>query len=109
MSGTPRPRPGTGPCPDCRERVLFALAVNGDLVALSTGQDGPWAVRWDITDTPRCRRVPADYQPRKGEHRFRPHPWSCKALARVRAIGSAPSLRPAITAPRPVPRRASAR
>jgi hypothetical protein len=109
---TSRPRPGLGDCPDCAERVLFALMATGELLALSTGPDGPWVVRWDITDTPRCRRVPDDYQCRSGEHRFRPHAWSCKALARVRLIGSAPSARPRRPS-RPVtpatPRRANAR
>lgn len=96
---TPRPRPGTGPCPDCLERVLFALLPSGDLVALSNGKDGPWAVRWDITRTPRGRRVADDYRPVEGEHRFRPHSWTCKALAPVLAIGSAKSVR----SRRPVP------
>jgi hypothetical protein len=83
MTDTQRPRPGTGPCPDCQERVLFALTVTGDLIALSTGADGPWAVAWDSTNTPRGRRVGPGYQPRDGEHRFNPHAWSCLALATV--------------------------
>lgn len=90
---TSRPRPGLGDCPDCEERVLFALAATGLVIALSNGSDGPWVVRWDITDTPRCRHVDYDYQAPKGEHRFRPHAWSCPALARVRLIASAPSMR----------------
>jgi hypothetical protein len=104
---TPRPRPGTGPCPDCHDRVLYALLPSGDLVALSNGKDGPWAVRWDVTKTPRGRRVTDDYRASEGEHRFRPHSWSCRKF--VRQIGSAPSARsrrPARTTER---REASAR
>lgn len=101
-----RPAPGIANCPDCDERVLFALAATGDLIALSNGKDGPWAVRWDITDTPRCRRVADDYRPREGEHRFRPHVWSCPALAPVVPLQAAPSLRPRPARP-DAPRRAA--
>lgn len=103
---TPRPRPGTGPCPDCLDRVLYALLPSGDLVALSNGKDGPWAVRWDVTKTPRGRLVPNEYRTAHGEHRFRPHAWSCRAL--VRSIGSAKSARSRRllrVAPAPAPQR----
>jgi hypothetical protein len=89
------PSAGIGNCPDCGERVLFALAVTGDLIALGNGSDGPAAVRWDITGTPRVRHVEPGYRPREGEHRFRLHARSCPALAPVVAITAAPSLRPA--------------
>jgi hypothetical protein len=88
---------------------LFALLVTGGLMPLSNGKDGPWAVRWDITRTPRGRRVADDYRPAEGEHRFRPHSWSCKALAPVLAIGSAPSARRRPVRPETTTRRASAR
>jgi hypothetical protein len=84
---------GIGDCPDCDVRVLFAMDAHGELVPLDEGRDGPVAVRWDITDTPRVRPVNPDYKPREGEHRFRLHRDSCSALARVRQIGSARSIR----------------
>jgi hypothetical protein len=98
---TDRPRPGIGGCPHCGVRVLFALAVTGDLVALDEGRDGPVAVRWDCTRTPRVRRVPPAYRPGDGEHRFRLHNDACIGLAPVVSIGRAPSLRrrPARSAP----------
>jgi len=103
-------RPGLGNCPDCEERVLFALAATGDLIALSNGSDGPCVVRWDVTDTPRVRHVDYDYQPPAGQHRFRPHAWSCRAIAgaEFRPIGSARSARarrPLRVAPAPAPQR----
>jgi hypothetical protein len=107
MTDTPRPRPGTGPCPDCGVRVLYALTAAGDLVALSTGADGPWAVAWDMTGTPRGRRVDSRYQPRHGEHRFHPHAWSCTALATVTDLAAERRQRRHPEAA--IPRRASAR
>lgn len=74
---------GIGDCPDCHVRVLFAVDVAGDLVPLDEGRDGPVAVCWDRTDTPRVRHVRPDYRPCEGEHRFRLHRDSCAALARV--------------------------
>jgi hypothetical protein len=108
MTDTQRPRPGTGPCPDCNARVLFALTVTGDLIALSTGADGPWAVAWDSTDTPRGRRVDPGYQTRDGEHRFHPHDWSCAALATVSDL-AAERLQRRNPRPAAIPRSASAR
>lgn len=84
---------GLGDCPDCHVRVLFAVDVNGDLVPLDTGQDGPVVVRWDCTDTPRVRPCPLGWRKPDGidEHRFRLHRDSCAALARVVPLRPAPS------------------
>lgn len=94
---------GIGDCPDCHVRVLLAVAVDGGLVLLDEGADGPVVVRWDCTDTPRVRLCPPGWRKPRGidEHRFRLHRDSCKALARVREIGSARSMRlPALAAER---------
>lgn len=91
---TERPRPGLGGCPDCGLRVLFALNVNGDLVALDEGRDGPVAVRWDCTGTPRVRPVKPNYRPKEDEHRFRLHNRSCIALASVVDLAAVRQLRP---------------
>lgn len=99
---------GIGDCPDCHVRVLFAVDADGGLVPLDEGQDGPVVVRWDCTDTPRVRLCPPGWRKPRGidEHRFRLHRDSCKALARVRDIGSARSTRRPAAAER---RAASAR
>ena len=80
MSGT---YPGLGGCPHCGLQVLFALHATGELVALDEGGDGPVAVRWDCTGTPRVRSAPFWLRMREGESRFRIHNDGCIALAPV--------------------------
>jgi hypothetical protein len=87
--------PGFGCCPECSGRVLFALAVTGDVMAFDAAfEDGPFVIGWDITQTPRCRPVSPSGRTREGEHRYAPHNFACPALAPVVSITTAPSLRP---------------
>lgn len=104
---TERPSPGLGGCPECGIRVLYALSAAGDLIALDEGQDGPVAVRWDRTGTPRVRPVKPGYQTGDGEHRFRLHSRSCIALAPVADLAAERDRRRC--RPDPGRRRASAR
>ena len=76
--------PGFSCCPDCGGRVLFALDVAGGVIAFNAAfDDGPWAVVWDVTSTPRCRETGPRARLREGEYRYAPHRDSCAALARV--------------------------
>ena len=104
--------PGFGRCGGCQERVLFALAVSGEVLAFDAAfEDGPWAVAWDITRTPRCRPVARPGHAREGEYLYRQHAATCTAfVGPVAAV--TPMARPLRrrTAPRVTPRRtASAR
>lgn len=93
MTSTSSPRPGFGTCTACRKPVLFALAVAGDARAFDAAfDDGPWAVRWDVTGTPRCRTAGPDGRVAGDEYRYQDHAATC-GLADVREIGSAPSAR----------------
>jgi hypothetical protein len=75
-------RPGFGRCSDCRKRVLFALAVSGDVIAFDAAfEDGPWAVAWDCTRTPRCRPRGKSGDIREGEYLYRQHAAACPASA----------------------------
>lgn len=102
------PSPGFGRCPECREPVLFALAVSGDVLSLDKAWDGDGThvVAWDCTGTPRLRPVAG--QASLGEHLFTRHVLACKALAPVRPIATALSLRRPVR-PASTPRRANAR
>jgi hypothetical protein len=106
MSGT---YAGLGGCDHCGLQVLFALAVDGELIALDDGEDGPVVVRRDCTGTPRARRVPLLYRLAEGETRAGLHNDACIGLAPVVAIGRAPSLRRRRPAPDAGRRRISAR
>lgn len=76
--------PGFGRCPDCDERVLFALAATGDVIAFDAAfEDGPWAVRWDCTRTPRCRPVGAPEAIHLGDYLYERHALACPARATV--------------------------
>lgn len=88
------PSPGFGRCPEreCREPVLFALAVTGDVLSLDKAWDGgTHVVTWDCTGTPRVREAAG--QASLDEHLYTRHVLACKALAPVAAIGSAKSVR----------------
>jgi hypothetical protein len=100
MSGT---YAGLGGCDHCGLEVLFALDVDGNLIALDEGVNGPWAVREDCTGTPRVRRAPlwlADGELRAGRHND-----ACIGLAEVVSISRAPSFRRSAW---PVPERRAA-
>jgi hypothetical protein len=74
--------PGFGRCGACRKRVLFALAVSGEVLAFDAAfEDGPWAVAWDITRTPRCRPVGRKHAVREDEYLYRQHAEACTASA----------------------------
>jgi hypothetical protein len=104
--------PGFSRCGACRKRVLFALAVTGEVIAFDAAfEDGPWAVAWDCTRTPRCRPRGKSGAVREGEYLYRQHAAACPATAEPVATVT-PMTRPLRrrTAPRPIPRRtASAR
>jgi hypothetical protein len=73
--------PGFGRCRDCKGRVLFALAVTGEVIAFDAAfEDGPWSVAWDITRTPRCRPVGKSGHVRDGEYLYRQHAVACPAV-----------------------------
>jgi hypothetical protein len=94
--------PGFGLCPECSGRVLFALAVTGDVIALEYDYDrvDVLAVDWDCTRTPRVREVGPTGYIRLTEHRYRMHRDSCPALAPVTSLVRARERRQAV--PRPV-------
>lgn len=76
--------PGFGRCADCRKRVLFALAVTGDVISFDAAfEDGPWAIAWDITRTPRCRPVGASGSIRDDEYLYERHAVACPVRASV--------------------------
>jgi len=100
-------RTGFGRCAGCDTPVLFALAVTGEVLAFDAAfEDGPWAVAWDCTRTPRCRAVGKSGRIREGEYLYRQHEAACAAVAEpvapVMPIGQARSRRV------PAPRRAAA-
>jgi hypothetical protein len=100
-------RPGFGKCRDCRKPVLFALAVSGDVISFDAAfEDGPWAVAWDCTRTPRCRPRGKSGDIRDGEYLYRQHAAACVASAGPVAT-VAPMTRPLRrrSVPRPIPRR----
>jgi hypothetical protein len=105
--------PGFGRCPDCRKRVLFALAVTGDVISFRAAfEDGPWAIAWDCTRTPRCRPVGKSGRIRSDEYLYERHALSCPARATVADLGAERLMRRRPMAPRrnaPARRTASAR
>jgi hypothetical protein len=102
MSGT---YVGLGGCDHCGLEVLFALDVDGNLIALDEGVSGPLAVRVDCTGTPRVRRVSLAYRPGEDERRAGIHNNGCIGLAEVVSISRAPSFRRSAW---PVPERRAA-
>lgn len=73
--------PGFGRCGDCGDRVLFALAVTGEVISFDAAfEDGPWAVAWDITRTPRCRPLGKAGHVREGEYLYQQHAAACTAV-----------------------------
>jgi hypothetical protein len=93
--------PGFGRCPDCRRRVLFALAVTGDVIAfVAAFEDGPWAIAWDCTRTPRCRPVGASGAFRDGEYLYERHAVACPALGPVADLAAERLMRRRPVAPR---------
>jgi hypothetical protein len=91
--------PGFGKCPECSGRVLLALAVTGDVIALDYDYDrvDTLAVDWDCTRTPRVREVGPSGHTRPSEHRYRMHRDACPALAPVSSLARARDLRVAAT------------
>lgn len=97
--------PGFGRCSECREQVLFALAVTGDVIAFDAAfEGGSFAIGWDITGTPRCRPLELSRSAREGECRYDRHVLACPALAPV-----IPLTRRVRRHPEPERRHASAR
>lgn len=86
------PYAGIGGCDHCGLQVLFALDVDGGLVALDENRSGPVAVRTDCTGTPRVRRVPLWRSLADGERRAGLHNEACIGLAEVVSISRAPSF-----------------
>lgn len=67
------PSPGVASCPDCGERVLFALGDDLELLAVEPDDDGPLAACADATGDVRVRTLPPGGQFRLGEYLFAPH------------------------------------
>lgn len=88
-----RPYAGLGGCDYCGLQVLWALDIDGDLVAVDENRTGHVVVRRDCTGTPRARRVSLAYRLAEGETRAGIHNDACIGLAPVVSIGRAPSLR----------------
>jgi hypothetical protein len=94
-------RPGFGRCPDCNCRVLFALAVTGDVIAfIAAFEDGPWAIAWDCTRTPRCRPVGASSSFRGDEYLYERHAVTCPARVSVSDLSAERLMRRRPVAPR---------
>jgi hypothetical protein len=102
--------PGVAPCHGCGGSVLFAVpdGEDGTVVALDPDDRG-LLVAWEDAETARCRPVKATYQLALGEFLFRFHDPVCPALAPVRPIGMAPSVRSRRPVRTSTERRASAR
>lgn len=103
-------KPGFGLCPDCDGRVLFALAVTGDVISFRAAfEDGPWAIAWDCTRTPRCRPVGESRHIRDGEYLYERHALSCPALGSASDLTAERIMRRRVPAPRrsATPRRAA--
>jgi len=102
--------PGFGRCPECNGRVLFALAVTGDVIALDYDYDrvDVLAVDWDCTRTPRVREIGPTGYTRPSEHRYRMHRDACPALAPVTSLTRARDLRCPARSVGPARRTASA-
>lgn len=94
-------RPGFGRCPDCNERVLFALAVTGDVIAfVAAFEAGPWAIAWDCTRTPRCRPVGEFGSIRSDEYLYERHAVACPARATVADLSAERLMRRRPVTPR---------
>lgn len=93
--------PGFGCCPDCGGHVLFALAVTGDVIAFRAAfKDGPWAIAWDITRTPRCRPVGESRTVRDDEYLYERHALSCTVTGPVTDLAAERIMRRPAVAPR---------
>jgi hypothetical protein len=93
--------PGFGRCPDCNKRVLYALAVTGDVIAfIAAFEDGPWAIAWDCTRTPRCRPVGEFWSVRAGEYLYERHAVACPARLAVPDLAAERLMRRRPVAPR---------
>jgi len=98
--------PGFGRCPACNGRVLFALAVTGDVISFDAAfEDGPWAVAWDCTRTPRCRPVGPSGAVRGDEYLYERHALACPALGPVADLAAERLMRRRPAPPRRAPRR----
>jgi hypothetical protein len=102
--------PGFSRCADCGKGVLLALAVTGDVIAFDAAfEDGPWAIAWDITRTPRCRPVGTPGTGRRDEYLYERHALACPARASVTDLAAERIMRRRpVTARRPAPARRTA-
>lgn len=78
-------------CPDCQGPVYIAWDDDMNRIALEPDEDGPVAVSLDGNRLPWCRAVGS--QLAFSDRFYRLHAPRCPALAPVRAITSARSLR----------------
>ena len=88
--------PGVAPCHGCGGSVLFAIPDGqdgGTVIALDPDDRGALVAWEDATGTARYRLVKAAHQLAFGEFLFRFHDPVCPALAPVRPIGNAKSVR----------------
>jgi hypothetical protein len=93
--------PGFSRCADCGKGVLLALAVTGDVIAFDAAfEDGPWAIAWDCTRTPRCRPVGASGVPRSDEYLYERHVLACPASAPVADLAAERLMRRRLLPPR---------
>lgn len=94
--------PGFSRCADCGKGVLLALAVTGDVIAFDAAfGDGPWAIAWDITRTPRCRTVGKSAALRGGEYLYERHALACPKSERVADLAAERLIRRRQAPPRP--------
>ena len=92
--------PGFSRCADCGKGVLLALAVTGDVIAFDAAfEDGPWAISWDCTRTPRCRPVGAGAA-RSDEYLYERHALACPARATITDLAAERIMRRRPVTPR---------
>jgi hypothetical protein len=78
----PGQHPGVDTCPDCGQRVLYAVNLGGLMLALDPDESGDFAA-WEDAGVARFRRVPPGGQLVLGERLFCRHDAACSALATV--------------------------
>jgi hypothetical protein len=106
----PEQHPGVDTCPDCGQRVLFAVNSGGLVLALDPDGSGQFAA-WQDAGAARFRHVEIDGQLLLGEYLFSRHDSACPALATVTDLDAERNRRRALVRvlPRPERRVANAR
>ncbi len=78
----PGQHPGVDTCPDCGQRVLYAVSEGGLVLGLDPDESGEFAA-WQDARAARFRRADAGDQLVLGEHLFRRHDVGCAGVGSV--------------------------